>query len=308
MKKTINPDETQLRNEVNATPEAAGQKKSESSVWQSVLMGGIPGIIIGAAGTAAVEAAASEPKPEVIDPEEPVAPVYPDEVSVADGVNDEMTFGEAFAAARAEVGPGGAFTWHGHVYSTYRADDPEWENMTPEQRADYGAHVAAQVHVEPYDPETSGNEDPIGETSSATDGMDPANENEGAETEGGNAGLEDGSEGEIDVHIVGVGAVETEDGSEMVVGVGDVDGMDANFIDTDGDGEIDTVLIDVDGDGQISEGEVIADENGLGISVGDLVAEAVINSADAGDSFLYDDTPDYTNDDYVNDADINSLA
>ena len=41
------------------------------------------------------------------------------EINVATGVTDEMSFGEAFAAARAEVGAGGAFEWRGEVYNTY---------------------------------------------------------------------------------------------------------------------------------------------------------------------------------------------
>jgi len=41
----------------------------------------------------------------------------------ATSVNDEMSFNEAFAAARAEVGPGGVFEWHGHSYNTYYAEE-----------------------------------------------------------------------------------------------------------------------------------------------------------------------------------------
>lgn len=57
----------------------------------------------------------------------------------ATGVNDGMSFNEAFAAARAEVGAGGCFTWHGGVYGTYYAT--EWDAMSAEQKADYEASV-----------------------------------------------------------------------------------------------------------------------------------------------------------------------
>ena len=42
-------------------------------------------------------------------------------------VDDNASFAEAFADARAQVGPGGAFEWRGHVYNTYYAE--EWNNM-----------------------------------------------------------------------------------------------------------------------------------------------------------------------------------
>jgi hypothetical protein len=63
-----------------------------------------------------------------------------DQVPIATSVNDDMSFGEAFAAARAEVGPGGAFEWHGQLYGTYTAE--EWSGMTAEQRAEYSDHFS----------------------------------------------------------------------------------------------------------------------------------------------------------------------
>lgn len=63
-----------------------------------------------------------------------------DEVTVATGVSDDMSFGEAFAAARAEVGAGGVFEWHGGLYGTYYAD--EWNHMSSTEKAEYGNHFA----------------------------------------------------------------------------------------------------------------------------------------------------------------------
>ena len=50
------------------------------------------------------------------------------QVLVAHKVSDDMSFNEAFATARHEVGPGGVFKWHGSVYGTYYAN--EWQGLS----------------------------------------------------------------------------------------------------------------------------------------------------------------------------------
>lgn len=65
-------------------------------------------------------------------------------VMIATGVSDDMSFSEAFAAARAEVGPGGAFEWHGTIYGTYYAD--EWNNMSAEEKEAFNDHFAWNHH------------------------------------------------------------------------------------------------------------------------------------------------------------------
>lgn len=44
-------------------------------------------------------------------------------------VNDEMSFGEAFAAARAAYGPGAEFEWQGNTYHTYTKEEVEAQNV-----------------------------------------------------------------------------------------------------------------------------------------------------------------------------------
>ena len=95
------------------------EKKGMSPLWQSVLVGGVPGILIGSGGTVGVEAiansASAEEQGEVAIQDE--ATVETTEILEAHSVTDDMSFSEAFATARAEVGPGGAFVWHGQVYA-----------------------------------------------------------------------------------------------------------------------------------------------------------------------------------------------
>ena len=88
----------------------------------------------------------------------------------------------------------------------------------------------------------------------------------------------------------------------MAVGYGEVDGSEALFVDTTGDGEVDTVLIDIDGDGDVGLDEVF-DAEGSGLMMDQLVAEAEASSVETLDDQLYADMPDYTND-----ADMSSLV
>ena len=61
------------------------------------------------------------------------------DLNVATSVDDSMSFSEAFAAARAEVGAGGVFIWHGNTYGTYYAG--EWNSMSEEDKEQYWANV-----------------------------------------------------------------------------------------------------------------------------------------------------------------------
>lgn len=67
------------------------------------------------------------------------------DLSVATCVTDDMTPSEAFAAARAEVGPGGIYYYHGHAQGTYYEN--EWNSMSAEDKEDYWASVS-HTHAE----------------------------------------------------------------------------------------------------------------------------------------------------------------
>ena len=87
-----------------------------------------------------------EPAPEVAES----VHVEPHDMEVATSVDDDMSFGQAFAAARHEVGPGGLFVWHGHTYGTYYAN--EWNAMSPEDHEQYWAnvhHTTSNIEIEP---------------------------------------------------------------------------------------------------------------------------------------------------------------
>ena len=267
--------------ELKGTPKVH-LNETASQLWQSVLVGGVPGILIGAGVTSAiakqpVDAPAESPDEMTMDANETIV-----EIRVADSVNDDMTFSEAFAAARNEVGPGGAFVWHGHVYGTYRGDDPEWQEMSAEDRAEHSQAIIAQVHPAPY---TAAADEPE---------IVPVQE-ENVTSEPAPEDTDEGQDERIDVHLVDVIQGQAEDGTIVTAGVGHVNGHYAEFVDSDGDGEVDTVLIDSTDNQVLDEGEVHA-VPGIGITIDDMVSEVQSNNATAVDDALYGDMPDYTND------------
>ena len=61
-----------------------------------------------------------------------------------------MSFSEAFAAARAEVGAGGIFEWNGNYYGTYYED--EWKEFSDDFKQEFGNHNWASEYAnENYD-------------------------------------------------------------------------------------------------------------------------------------------------------------
>ena len=100
----------------------------ESFSWRKVIIGGVAGVALGAAASYAMAqnldiediiGGSDEP----VDPEPTVEPAPTVEPEPADPGYDEMSFGEAFAAARAELGPGEVFEWRGALFSTYYAEE-----------------------------------------------------------------------------------------------------------------------------------------------------------------------------------------
>lgn len=154
----------------------AAKKSSRGKVsWKKVTQGGVTGIVLGTAAALLWpnDANADDGGEVIEDPEgelgtggEDLPPVGADTGSVdeggahmgdashdsslssmvdsgmswAHGVSDDMSYAEAFSAARAEVGPGGVFEWRGQLYGTYYGN--EWDAMSPEERDDFNHHFS----------------------------------------------------------------------------------------------------------------------------------------------------------------------
>lgn len=143
------------------------------------------------------------------------------ELKVATGVNDSMSFNEAFAAAREEVGAGGIFVWHGKPYGTYYEN--EWNAMSPEDKNQYWADVYHTVQNNEYLQEQLNNGTPTTGTGAVNPGV-------------GGGGNPDPDPDPIQKPDIG------PDG-ELILTSDQI----LEEVDRDGDGVVDMLYVDVDG-------------------------------------------------------------
>ena len=193
-------------------------------------------------------------------------------------VSDDKTFAEAFADARAQVGPGGVFEWHGKAYSTYYKE--EWEQMSAQERAEYQVRVdyndvVGEQHTDQYAHNDVVPQQPTAHPTAQQETIQ-------AQQESGN-----------DIRVLGVHDVTTAEGNTLTVAAvgNDHDGL--LLVDVDQDGNFDAGWHDDNHDGVIQNSEIF-DASGLPVTVNDLLqAEAQQN----GTYYAADDgMPDYTND------------
>lgn len=228
------------------------------------------------------------------------------EIPVASSVSDEMSFSEAFAAAREEVGAGGVFEWNGNVYNTYYAE--EWENMSEEEKDEFANHL--NVMEIPEDDETF--DDELLVEASEEDVEVEASE-EDVEVEASEEDIEVTDEIiDSDDEVV---MAEAEEGIEILgvyedeengvnIGVVEVDGQEAFLVDVDADNNFDYITADIDGDGVISDYEVsdISDEN---LTVDMLDVDNDFDDSLNDDSMAFNDFDEDM--DYINDADVDDF-
>ena len=170
------------------------------------------------------------------------------DMSLATNVSDDMSFSQAFASARAEVGSGGAFEWHGKIYSTYYAE--EWDSMSAADKAEYNSHFAWNNSGTRHDPHGDiayGNGQP-GSHEVPTDTTTYADEHE------------------PEVQVLGV---VHDDEYNMNIGGVNIDGQNVILADIDNDRTFDIAASDLNHNGQLDYGEVV-DISHAGITTGDV--------------------------------------
>lgn len=273
--------------------------------------GFVAGAAIGAAATAAASNSGESAElpmdaelkedvttEEVLDVQTPETPA-PEQAILA---NDEGiryahveadNFNDAYAQARAQVGAGGVFEYNGKIYSTYTAE--EWNGMTADERTDYQGRVFENTSVQTVSHTTSSES-----SHSATNVADhhssevyedvPNADN----TIPANAEMIAAEPVDNEIRVLGVEAVQNQDGQVMNVALVECEGDQALLVDVDNNGSIDVLLHDDNHDGYLQESEVY-DVSGAGLEVADLMQA---QAAQEGDMLYasYDDLPDYIND------------
>lgn len=223
------------------------------SAWKNVTIGGVSGILIGAGSIYAANAYGQEPA------QDNPSDSNNDSLQVAK-TNDDMSFGDAFAAARAEVGPGGVFHWHGGIYNTYTAE--EWNAMTEAERNEFANSVKPEIPASRISTSTSTEHVVI------TQNIHINNSNHQAEAPNHNNiqtnnNIQQISQSDVEegfrvegAHIVSTGRAE--------------EGHIAVAYDMDGDGQPDIAVVDVDDSMDLSAVDVVIDREGNIARIADL--------------------------------------
>lgn len=217
-------------------------------------------------------------------------------------VDDDLTFSQAFAEARAQVGPGGVFEWHGKVYHTYTSN--EWDKMSAQERADFQQKVdyndvtdGQHNNYATYDHHHSSvHDDPNVHQTTYQQEEPTQSSGQDAQPTGGEEQPAGG-----DIHVLGVEVVDDGNGGQMTIaGIGNDSGDSILLIDPDNDGHFDFGWHDDNGDGQVQESEVF-DASDCPYTADDLAQAAAMEN---GMTYAYNDNlPDYSND-----ADVSTFA
>lgn len=266
--------------------------KGEKPIWKKVAVGAGSGIFLGSAATL-LSASAPLGHAEGENAEEEGSETHPEwtdgEVSVASSVSDDMSFSEAFTAARTEVGSGGVFEWHGNIYSTFTED--EWNGMTAEQRDEYGSHFSWHSDNSSTETASSTHSSTSSHSAHATDEVEVSEVTQASHTE-------EVAVVDVDPEVEVLGVVHDEESGANIAGLA-VDGQEVVLIDVNGDETFDVMGADVNGDQQLSQDEIV-DISGQNLTVNDL------GGISNPDGSLYasnnSNEIDYTNDTAVYDS------
>ena len=130
--------------------------KTNNKNWKPVTISGFTGILMGGGSVLGMQAMTSMQNGKASDGQ------MTEQLNV-NASNHELTFREAFDAARAELGPGGVFTWHGNLYNTYTVE--EWSAMSENDQESFVQQVSPEINVEDIDTSTFADEETTEEKS-----------------------------------------------------------------------------------------------------------------------------------------------
>ena len=214
--------------------------------WKPVTISGMTGILMGTGAMYAANAFASD---DAAPAEEPVKDL---QQLTSDG---SLSFRQAFDAARAELGPGGVFRWHGNIYNTYTAD--EWNAMSHAEKQQFAERVNIEIPASQMkDDQLAGTETDDPDVTVIDTPHVSLNDNR---VFVGTVNVDSTPDNSDDdgVRVLGYGPVQLENGQVIDVQELDMNGQRVAIIDVDRDGEPDYAMSDANQNRQLDEGEVI---------------------------------------------------
>lgn len=177
-------------------------------------------------------------------------------VKVAE-VSDDMSFDEAFASARKQVGAGGVFEWRGKLYGTYYKN--EWDNMSQADKDQYAANVFGTPQAKTHrtntqdQPQQDVAEENVAEQNTNVQQVSQQSNNQQDMTE-----ADSGEGGRYNIQqIYGARTVIDNNGNPMTMVEAKVNGHNAILCDINQDDKIDSMAIDANDDGRITQDEII---------------------------------------------------
>lgn len=245
------------------TVEVNDKKKKDTDQWQKVLIGGAAGIMLGGGGAYAATRLAGDHN-DTTNGENGTGDGTGTEATagnlrVAD-VDQNQSFGEAFNEARAQVGPGGVFRWHGNTYSTYTSE--EWSHMSAEEKAAFARQAQPMTQYDRGDygysgdhhsEQTAHHDSNLHQTSNVKHKTDPTD-------------VKDNTDEHSFAH-----SVQEQVGDDVkILGETKVQGHTVVALDTNGDGRADVAIIDHDDSGTLSDSDIMVDGEGNHITIGEI--------------------------------------
>lgn len=247
-------EQTQIIEEtVNEEQETSQESKLSSRVKKVAGVAGVAaaGVAAGVVFTSMASGDNPEPTTQAAHTAVPAGNVKVAEVS------DDMSFDEAFASARKQVGAGGVFEWRGKLYGTYYKN--EWDAMSQADKDQYAANVfatpQAKVHNENIQepPRKDMPEDADAEQNTNVQKVSDQSDNQQDMAEAGS-----GEGGRYNIQqVYGATIVTDDDGNPMTMVGAKVNGHNAILCDINQDDKIDSMAIDANDDDQITEDEII---------------------------------------------------
>ena len=267
------------------------------NLWKKVTLGTTSGILLGAGaiqGVNYIKANQDDVNADSTEGGTAEADVPVHEDAPVAHVSNSMSFDQAFAAARAEVGPGGVFAWHGGIYGTYY--ETEWEAMSDAQKMAYVQSVHPEVTPQHVQVNLMNETHP-----------DVVVDVRVTDAQGRQARFSDESHAATERTSTSHAAEQTEEISDddvHIVGQGEVDGHSAVALDMTGNYEADVVIIDVDDTNSLTEPDVVVFREGMATTVGDMVEGNPPVSLVGEESMAAMENPDVAPDmpDYMDDA------